>query len=75
MNSLDILSDYSNFLEKKKSEGKKVIAFMAHDNIPEELLDAAGFIPLKMIFTGNDELMNSSHDFYHPQLVVLLRVV
>ncbi len=66
MNSLDLLSDYREFLENKKSDGKKVIGFLAHDNIPEELLDAAGFIPLRMIFAGNDELMNSSHEFLPP---------
>ena len=66
MNSLELLSKYSKFLENKKLEGKKIIAFMAHDNIPEELLDAAGLIPLRMIFAGNDELMNSSHNFLPP---------
>ena len=63
MSNLELLPDYYTYLREKKAEGKKVIAFMAHDNIPEELIDAAGFIPLKMIFSGNDELMDSSHDY------------
>jgi len=63
---LDFLTEFNTFLKEKKAEGKKVIAFMAHDNIPEELIDAAGFIPLKMIFAGNDELMDASHNYLPP---------
>ena len=66
MDDLEILSEYSLYLKDKKEEGKKVIGFIAHDNIPEELIDAAGFIPLRMIFAGNDELMNASHDYLPP---------
>ncbi len=66
MEDLDFLSDYYLFLKEKKEEGKKVIGFISHDNIPEELIDAAGFIPLRMIFAGNDELMDASHDFLPP---------
>jgi len=66
MEDLEFLSDYYLFLKEKKEEGKKVIAFISHDNIPEELIDAAGFIPLRMIFAGNDELMDASHDFLPP---------
>jgi benzoyl-CoA reductase/2-hydroxyglutaryl-CoA dehydratase subunit BcrC/BadD/HgdB len=66
MDNLELLSEFYNFLSKKKEEGKKVIAFMSHDNIPEELIDAAGFVPLRLIFAGNDELMDASHDFLSP---------
>ncbi len=66
MDDLEILSEYSLYLKEKKEEGKKVIGFIAHDNIPEELIDAAGFIPLRMIFAGNDDLMNASHDYLPP---------
>jgi len=66
MTDLELLTDYSKFLKKKKDEGKKVIAFISHDNVPEELIDAAGFIPLRMIFAGNDELMDASHDYLPP---------
>jgi len=64
--TLELLSNYYYYLKEKKAEGKKIIAHMAHDNIPEELIDAAGFIPLRMIFAGNDELMDASHDFLPP---------
>ncbi|MFX1313960.1 MAG: 2-hydroxyacyl-CoA dehydratase family protein, partial [Promethearchaeota archaeon] len=40
--------------------------FISHDNIPEELIDAAGFFPLRLIFAGNDELMIASHDYLPP---------
>jgi benzoyl-CoA reductase/2-hydroxyglutaryl-CoA dehydratase subunit BcrC/BadD/HgdB len=66
MDDLSLLSDLSLFLKEKKSEGIKIVAYLAHDNIPEEMLDAAGFFPLRMIFGGNDELMDASHDFLPP---------
>ncbi len=61
-----LLPDFSLFLKEKKQEGVKIIAFLAHDNIPEELIDAAGFFPLRMMFGGNDDLMEASHDFLPP---------
>ncbi|MFX0057791.1 MAG: 2-hydroxyacyl-CoA dehydratase subunit D [Candidatus Hodarchaeota archaeon] len=66
MNDLELLSNFSLFLKEKKEKGVKIIAFLAHDNIPEELLDAAGFFPLRLIFGGNDDLMNASHDYLPP---------
>lgn len=63
MDDLELLSDYSSYLKRKKEEGKKIVAFMAHDNIPEELIDAAGFVPLKLLFAGNEEIMDESHDY------------
>lgn len=66
MEDLELLSDFSLFLEGKKEEGKKVIGFISHDNIPEELFDAGGFIPLRLMFGGNDDLMTASHDFLPP---------
>ncbi|MFX1322831.1 MAG: 2-hydroxyacyl-CoA dehydratase subunit D [Promethearchaeota archaeon] len=66
MDDLELLTKYSLFLKEKKHEGKKIIGFIAHDNIPEELLDAGGFIPMRMIFAGNDDLMNASHDYLPP---------
>ncbi|TFG15776.1 MAG: 2-hydroxyacyl-CoA dehydratase [Promethearchaeota archaeon] len=66
MVDLELLSDFWEFLKEKKVEGKKIIAFMAHDNIPEELIDAAGFFPLNLIFAGNDDVMNASHDYLPP---------
>lgn len=66
MQSLELLSEFTTYIEKNKAQGKKIIAFMAHDNIPEELIDAAGFIPLRMIFAGDDSLMNASHNFLPP---------
>jgi benzoyl-CoA reductase/2-hydroxyglutaryl-CoA dehydratase subunit BcrC/BadD/HgdB len=59
----NLLTEFSLFLKEKKQEGCKVASFLAHDNIPEELLDAAGIFPLRLMFGGNDELMNMSHDY------------
>ena len=66
MDDLSLLSDINLFLKEKKAEGVKIVAYLAHDNIPEELLDAAGFFPLRLMFGGNDELMDASHDFLPP---------
>lgn len=66
MDTTELLSDFTEFLRDKKEEGKKVIAFISHDNIPEEIIDAADFFPLRLIFAGNDELMDSSHDYLPP---------
>jgi len=66
MENLEFLSECFMVLKQKKEEGKKVIAFISHDNIPEELIDAAGYIPLRMVFAGNDELMDASHDYLPP---------
>jgi len=66
MDSSGLLADFSLFLKEKKQEGIKIIAFLAHDNIPEELIDAAGFFPLRMMFGGDDDLMTSSHDYLPP---------
>ncbi|MFX0011046.1 MAG: hypothetical protein ACFE9R_12075, partial [Candidatus Hermodarchaeota archaeon] len=62
----DFLSDFFEFLRQKKENGVKIVSFIAHDNIPEEMLDASGFYPLRMMFAGNDELMDASHDFLPP---------
>ena len=66
METLELFEEFSLYLKEMKSQGKKVIAFISHDNIPEELIDAAGFIPLRLIFAGNDELMDASHDYLPP---------
>jgi len=66
MDISEFLLDFNLFLRKQKEQGKKIIAFISHDNIPEELIHAAGFFPLRMIFAGNDELMDASHDYLPP---------
>ena len=64
MEHIELLSEFSMYLkDRKEQEGKKIIAFMSHDNIPEELLDAAGIIPLRMSFAGSDDLMSASNDY------------
>jgi len=68
MDDSNLLSEFALFLKEKKQEGVKIIAYLAHDNIPEELIDAAGFFPLKLIFGGNDELMDASHDYLPPSM-------
>ncbi|MFX1273919.1 MAG: 2-hydroxyacyl-CoA dehydratase family protein [Promethearchaeota archaeon] len=64
MEHIKLLSEFSRYLkERKERENKKIIAFMGHDNIPEEIIDAAGLIPLRMSFAGTDELMSASNDY------------
>ena len=62
----NFLSEFSLFLKEKKQAGYKVASFLTHDNIPEEILDAAGIFPLRLMFGGNDDLMNASHDYLPP---------
>ncbi len=67
MNDTELLLEYYDYLKEQKiQENKKIVAFMGHDNIPEELIDAFGMIPLRMMFAGNDELMNISNDYLPP---------
>jgi benzoyl-CoA reductase/2-hydroxyglutaryl-CoA dehydratase subunit BcrC/BadD/HgdB len=66
MDNSEFISGYTRFLREKKTDEKKVVAFISHDNIPEEILDAAGFIPLRMVFSGSDDLMDASHDYLPP---------
>ena len=66
MNNLEMILEYSSFIREKKSNGKKTVAYICHDNVPEEIFDAAGFIPIRLMFAGNDELMNMSHDYLPP---------
>ncbi len=57
---MDDIEHFSKYIKEKKQQGKKIVAFMAHDNVPEELIDAAGFFPLRLIFAGNEDLLNQS---------------
>ncbi|MHA1374480.1 MAG: 2-hydroxyacyl-CoA dehydratase subunit D [Promethearchaeota archaeon] len=66
MDFMTLLSDFSLFLQEKKQEDVKIAAFLAHDNIPEEMMDACGIFPFRMMFGGNEELMNASHDYLPP---------
>lgn len=66
MDFMTLLSDFSLFLQEKKQKDVKIAAFLAHDNIPEEMMDASGIFPFRMMFGGNEELMNASHDYLPP---------
>jgi benzoyl-CoA reductase/2-hydroxyglutaryl-CoA dehydratase subunit BcrC/BadD/HgdB len=66
MESLELLMEFNGYLREQKLSGKKIIAYISHDNIPEELIDAAGFFPLQLQFAGEDELMHRSHDYLPP---------
>ncbi|MFW9998700.1 MAG: 2-hydroxyacyl-CoA dehydratase subunit D [Candidatus Hodarchaeota archaeon] len=73
MENIELLSEFTTFLREKKEEGKKIVAFISHDNIPEELIDAAGFFPLRLIFAGNDDLMQASHDYLPPSTCAFIQ--
>ncbi|TFF90756.1 MAG: 2-hydroxyacyl-CoA dehydratase [Promethearchaeota archaeon] len=66
MESLELLMEFNEYLRGQKISGKKIIAYISHDNIPEELIDAAGFFPLQLQFAGEDELMHRSHNYLPP---------
>ena len=62
----DVFSDIQEFVMEAKSEGKKILAFMAHEFIPVELIHAAGLIPLKILFNGSDELSTAGNEYMTP---------
>jgi benzoyl-CoA reductase/2-hydroxyglutaryl-CoA dehydratase subunit BcrC/BadD/HgdB len=64
--AFQLVSEYNAFLEKKKADEKKIIAFLSHDNVPVELFEAAGLVPLPLLFAGKDELMDASHAYLPP---------
>ncbi len=58
-----IIEELEQFILEQKSVGKKIIAFMAHEFIPIELIHAAGFVPLKIMINGNDELFAMGKEY------------
>ena len=58
-----ILEELEQFILEAKAGGKKIIAFMAHEFIPIELIHASGMIPLKIMMNGNDELFAMGKEY------------
>jgi len=69
----ELYSDLFEYLSDRKAEGKKVIAHLAHEFDPPELIEAAGAIPLNLIFAGNEELMQEGADYMNPTMCTYAR--
>lgn len=62
----DLFTEVFEYLNEKKAEGKKIIAYLNHEFIPPELIEAAGAVPLPLIFAGNDDYMTIGGDYLNP---------
>lgn len=72
---IDFAQELNEFLAGAKNDGKKVIAIMGHDIIPEEIIAAAGAVPLRLIFAGTEELTNEGGNYLSPTTCVFSRSV
>ena len=50
-------------LVKLKEEGKKIIGVLPHSIVPDELIHAAGCIPLHFCLGGTEDQMNTGHAY------------
>lgn len=69
----ELYSDLYQYLSDKKAEGKKIIAHLSHEFVPPELIEAAGAIPLNLIFAGNEEFMQEGSDYMNPTMCTYAR--
>ena len=72
-NTPELYSELYKYLLAKKAEGKKVIAHLSHEFIPPELIEAAGAVPLNLIFAGNEEFMQEGSDYMNPTMCTYAR--
>lgn len=73
--TLEFAQEINEFLVAVKASGKKVIGIIGHDIIPEEIIRAAGAIPLRLIFAGTEALTNEGGNYLSPTTCVFSRAV
>ena len=73
--TLEFAQELNEFLIAAKSSGKKVIGIVGHDIVPEELIYAAGAVPLRLIFAGTEALTNEGGNYLSPTTCVFSRAV
>ncbi|MHA1143676.1 MAG: 2-hydroxyacyl-CoA dehydratase subunit D [Candidatus Helarchaeota archaeon] len=52
MDKLEILEE----LKQKKENGTKIVGIMAHQMVPEEIIHASGALPMRISFSGSEEI-------------------
>lgn len=55
MESTEIFLEYTNYLKEQKASGKKIIGYLSHEFIPDEIIFAANCIPVPLILTGDED--------------------
>ncbi len=73
--TLEFAQEINEFLVAAKASGKKVIGIIGHDIIPEEIIRAAGAVPLRLIFAGTEALTNEGGNYLSPTTCVFSRAV
>lgn len=64
----ELFQNLNTFLAEKKAEGKKVFAYFAHEFVPEEIIRAAGAVPLPLIFAGDEDRFMVGADLLTPSM-------
>jgi benzoyl-CoA reductase/2-hydroxyglutaryl-CoA dehydratase subunit BcrC/BadD/HgdB len=72
---IEFAQELNEFLAGAKADGKKVIGIIGHDILPEEIISAAGAVPLRLIFAGTEELTNEGGNYLSPTTCVFSRSV
>jgi benzoyl-CoA reductase/2-hydroxyglutaryl-CoA dehydratase subunit BcrC/BadD/HgdB len=60
--------EYYQFLQEKKAEGIKLIGYIAHEFIPEELIASLGAFPVPLIMAGDEERTTIGADYLTPSM-------
>ncbi|GAB4325026.1 MAG: hypothetical protein Kow0069_30920 [Promethearchaeota archaeon] len=71
----ELFSTLDAHLAAQKQEGKRVAAYLAHELVPVPLLEAAGVVPLPLIFAGTEELTHEGTVHLSPTTCVFARSI
>lgn len=52
---VDFQEQYFEFLQEKKTAGIKLIAYSAHEFVPDELIRSVGAFPVPLIYAGDED--------------------
>ncbi|MCP4763397.1 MAG: 2-hydroxyacyl-CoA dehydratase [archaeon] len=66
--SRELFTEYYQFLQEQKLDGKKIIGYFAHEFIPDEIISAAGAIPVPLILAGDEERTTIGSDLLTPTM-------
>lgn len=73
--TIDFAQEINEFLAAERATGKKIIGIIGHDIIPEEIIRAAGAVPLRLIFAGTEPLTNEGGNYLSSTTCVFSRAV
>ena len=64
----ELLHTFEEYLQTQRAEGKKCIAYLAHEFVPPELILAMGAIPLPLIIAGDETVTTAGSDYLTPTM-------